>query len=180
MIIDSYARISSRGWLWIAVAAIGSMVSTHTPLQAVWPETLQAQVLLTQLAPVAQTVPQPPQFFASLVGSTQTPPQAICGGVQLRFTQPPALQVWLALQAWLQPPQLFTSVLVLTQVLLQTVSPETLQAHLLPTQLAPVAQVMPQPPQFFTSLVGSTQAPPQVICPALQPTHDPFWQVMPP
>src|ERR1035438_9359010 len=34
MIIDSYARISSRVWLYIAVAALGSMaVSTHTPFR---------------------------------------------------------------------------------------------------------------------------------------------------
>jgi hypothetical protein len=140
---------------------------------------LQVQVVLTQLAPVAQTLPQEPQLLESLVGSTQTPPQAICGHVQLRFTQPPALQVWLELQAWLQPPQLFTSELVSTQVLLQTVSPETLQAHLLLAQLAPVAQAMPQPPQFFESMLVFVHTPLQDVWPVGQPWHLPLWQVMP-
>jgi len=73
------------------------------------------QVLFEQL-PLAQTLPQEPQFEALLVVLTQVEPHSVCpcGHVQL-----PLVHDWPAAQALLQAPQCAGSVAVVRHWLLQ-------------------------------------------------------------
>jgi hypothetical protein len=74
-----------------------------------------AQTPAVQVAPEAQTVPQLPQWLGSVDTSVQAPLQTIW---LLGHRHWPELQVWPPAHTWLpqapQPPQLFTSLLVLT------------------------------------------------------------------
>jgi hypothetical protein len=71
----------------------------------------------TQLWPLGQACPQPPQLFTSLVTSVQTPPQQ-----SFPFRQSPLLpqvqalltQLSPAAQVWPQKPQLWASLVVFT------------------------------------------------------------------
>jgi hypothetical protein len=56
------------------------------------------QTLLTQVRPCPQALPQAPQFEASLVKSTQAPPQATCGDAHDEMHVFPE-QIWPALQS---------------------------------------------------------------------------------
>jgi len=61
----------------------------------------------------AQTLPQPPQFFPSEVGSMHAAAQEM-NGAPHDTAQVPALQNWAVAQACPQPPQLAGSLSVLT------------------------------------------------------------------
>lgn len=85
------------------------------------------------------------------------------------------MQLWLAVQAFAQPPQFCGSVNTFTQVLLQRlVSGPQAQAPL--RHEAPVPHCLPQAPQLFGSALVLAHVPLQTVEPAGQahtpPAHD--------
>jgi uncharacterized membrane protein YgcG len=117
---------------------------------------------------MAQAAPQPPQFIASVMGSTQTPPQEVSPVMHIIvLRQVPIMQAWPAEHALAQEPQLAASVLVSTQVAPQRVWPiaQSGGRHEPALQLSPAAQALPQAPQFIASDEVSMQAAPQRCCP---------------
>jgi hypothetical protein len=170
------------------------LVSVHTPLQVVWPKG-QVQRLLTQCCPEpkVQDVPQLPQLRSSLVMSTQAPLQLVSwaehevtqvscwqtppsqtlpqkpqlfGSFKMFLHWPPQswsktpghvqkllLQICPPLQAKLHAPQLLMSLVVSTQLPLQSVDPEGQpNRHVPMEQESPAAHAIPQPPQLFGSV----------------------------
>jgi hypothetical protein len=145
---------------------------TQLPAQSVWPvaHTVPPSTgtVLTQTPPehawlAPQTVPQPPQLFASVDVSTHVPPHRSSGVAHWhdpdRHVVPPP-------QTWPQAPQLELSELRSTHPPLHTLRGDVqlaLQAPELQTWV-PVHAVV-QLPQWLGSLVGSTQVPPQEMLP---------------
>jgi hypothetical protein len=158
---------------WVAAQA-------GPPLQVV----VVLHMLLMHWLPKAQTMPQPPQLFGSLVGSEHPLGQHCCMPLQ---TEPPLhlvvhTLIWQSLpggQAKPHEPQFWESLVVSLQPDLQHVwvpaqagppLQDWVQRPI--TQLLPGAQVTPQKPQLLGSLLSSTHTPPQLTVGA--------WQIMPP
>jgi hypothetical protein len=91
----------------------------------------------------------------------------------------PLVQVAPTAQVCPQPPQLFSSVSVSTQVLRQTLSPLRGQAHWPLRQLVGPPQVRPQAPQLSLSVCSEMQVPPQQPSPVAQPAPLPHMQLPP-
>lgn len=157
-----------------------------------------------QLSPAAQTFPQLPQLFGSLVvlrqplGQQLVPP--VHGGPPLQLVgvlHVPATHVSPAAQGLPQLPQFFTSVDVSVQPVAQQVSlpvqtgpPLQLGGvtHMPAAHVAPVGQTWLQPPQLFGSVSMSLHPDAQHWSTPVQtgpPLHDvgawqfPFWHVAP-
>ena len=94
-----------------------------------------------------QTVPQPPQLFASVCVSEQPPPQ----------------QVWMLEQTVPQLPQLFPSVCVFEQVPAQLVDALLGHVHLPPEHVRLLPQPTEHEPQFDLLLARSTQLLPHIV-----------------
>ena len=119
---------------------------------------------------LVQVVVHPPQWFTSLVSSTQT--------FAHKLSEPPQLQVppeQMPPQGWLHPPQLALSVLMSTHTPLQSMEPVPQPAAVqLPPAQVP-AHVVPQLPQLASSVWVSTQTPSQIS--EWAPVHPPSVQV---
>jgi hypothetical protein len=106
--------------------------------------------------PVAQTLPQTPQFELSMVvfvHAAEAPdPHAVRPGAQLQLL---AAQDAPEGQVLPQLPQLALSFAVSTQVAPQRVEPLRHAAQAPPEQISPAGQALPQVPQLPTSLVRS-------------------------
>jgi hypothetical protein len=115
-----------------------------------------------------QASPQPPQFFAFVWGSTQTPVQsrfeagqaahsALAHTSEGGHASPHAPQLsWLTCRFTHTPPQSFRG---------------AGQTHVPFTQTSPPGQAWPQAPQFFAFVSGSMQAPPHTRRVAGQGAH---------
>ena len=80
---------------------------TQAPLQRISPGTVQPTTHwpLEHVPPRPQLMPQPPQLFTSVRGSTQNPgPQLSWPGWQV-FTQRPMVQIAFVPHTVVQPPQ---------------------------------------------------------------------------
>jgi hypothetical protein len=75
------------------------------------------------------------------------------------------LQVCPALHTLPQEPQLFASLAVLTQALLQNVCPEVEQAQAPFTHARPPLHTVPHAPQFAESEAVVTHCPEHAVCP---------------
>jgi hypothetical protein len=90
-------------------------------------------------------LPQPPQFSAFVVVSTQAPLEhSVSLPLQLDWQEPP-LQTWPAAHLVPQPPQLFASAGMHAPP--QASSP-AVHAHCPAWQVCPLPQALPQAPQF--------------------------------
>jgi hypothetical protein len=127
---------------------------------------------MTQVSPIGQTLPQPPQSLGLLVVSSQ--PSAQQARLPVHAGPPLHMDIdWHLLAAHVsptghtfpQPPQLLGSVVVSLQPVMQHVSvpqggpPSQPRAdwHMLATQMSPAGQTMPHPPQSFGSFVVLSQ-----------------------
>jgi hypothetical protein len=119
-------------------------------------------------------VPEAPQYWLSLVGSTHLPPQFTSPAWQVT-AQLPTLQTSPAEQTLPHEPQLVLSVWVLTQLLPDPASPPVavhsvrfpwhVTEHLPPPHTVPAEQSVPQPPQFALSEPVFTHDWPQSVEP---------------
>jgi hypothetical protein len=137
------------------------LLSTHWPLQTVWPGIPQTQVPVPaeegmHLAMGGQTMPHPPQLFGSKVVSTQALPQRTLGGAHWQML---VRQIWPGMvQVVPQPPQLAGSLVVSTHLLPHSFWPETRQAQVLLLQAVPgTLQAWLQVPQLALLDFRSTQ-----------------------
>src|SRR3954463_16141500 len=159
------------------VASVG--IATQAPPQSVRPWEAQSatgawtamQTPALHESPCGQRRAQPPQLFGSLATSTQTPPQsvkpcevqsAVCESAAGEQKPPPHASP--APQTAPQAPQFATSVMMSTQIPLQSVRPCPAQSVVDATQAlllhnSPSAQATPQAPQFAVFEVRSTQTP---------------------
>jgi hypothetical protein len=135
-------------------------------VQATCVTVLPVQAPAVQVCPLVHLVPQVPQLFASVLVSTQAPPQAVCPAVPQ--TQAPAVQVWPVPQVLPQVPQFFASVLASVQAPLQAVCPAVLQAQALFVHNNPAPQALPHLPQFWPSVAMFTQLVPHWVSPVAQ------------
>lgn len=133
----------------------------------------ETHVLATQVSPAAQTTPQPPQLFGSLVVLRQPAGQHVSAAGQagpplhvVGTLQTLATQVSPAGQALPHAPQFFVSVVVSEQpevqqssVPVQTGPPLQVAGawHVPPLHVSPVAQTLPHAPQLFGSVLTSLQ-----------------------
>jgi hypothetical protein len=159
-------------------------VSTQPPLHAVRPVGhAAAQAPAAHTSPLAQTLPQAPQFWGSAVVSRQTPPQEVFPASQVH---PPAPHAPEAPHEVKQLPQCSGSDERSTQgpapgppstpAAPQSVNP-TGQRHFPPLQAKPPLHDAPQPPQFKGSVDRSMQLCPHVENGLLHvATQVPFWQ----
>jgi len=112
-------------------------------------------------------MPQAPQLarlFAVLVHTGGIPHAMVFAGQ----AQTPAMHTLPPVHAMPHPPQLFTSVIVLTQAPVQlVVPPGHMVVHVIEHTCVAV-HIVPQAPQFWGSVAVSTQIPPQST-PAGQP-----------
>jgi hypothetical protein len=184
------------------------LVSTQLPLQSVEPEGQpNTQVPAAHESPVAQALPQLPQFIGSVLVFTHALPHWVSGGwhfggvthIELwqtcpmaqqaplqstwpdgqLFTQLPPEHDWFWAQVRLQAPQLDESELRLTQRPLQFVRPVRQPLMQLPwLQKVPAPQTLPQLPQLLSSFEGSMQALLQKSCPVGQ-AQLPLLQISP-
>jgi hypothetical protein len=134
----------------------------------------------SQVVPCAQTFPQVPQLFESVLVSTHWPAHAVVPGAG--HTHFPPSQVSVDEHNTPQLPQLLRSAFVSTQVAPQAASPTAqvdTQADF--EQVCPEVQAWPHVPQLATSLVRSVQAEPHSVVPPLQVAtggvHTPLEQV---
>src|SRR4051812_21959843 len=112
--------------------------------------------------PRPHTVPQAPQFLASVAASVQAPLQAM--PMVPGQTHLPAVQLPPVAQALLHAPQLAASICRLRQTLAQAdVPPPHTSLHVLATQERPLAQAVPHAPQLAASMVVSLQTPLQRV-----------------
>jgi hypothetical protein len=117
------------------------------------------------------TVPQAPQLFGSLVGSTQAPPHRISPGghvVALLVLHAPLEQLWPVPQARPQALQLAGSLLRSVHIPVQHAwlpgqFPPAPQVQLPKTQLSPPGQTFPQAPQLLGDSIKSTHMPLQQV-----------------
>jgi hypothetical protein len=91
----------------------------------------------------------------------------------------PATQVAPVAQLCPQPPQLFSSVCVSTQVLRQTLSPLRGHEQWPVWQLVGPVQIRPHAPQLSLSFCSEMQVPPQQPSPVAQPAPLPHMQLPP-
>jgi hypothetical protein len=94
----------------------------------------------------AQVRPQPPQSSASVVMSTQAPPQDAFGAMQEPFVQSPLAQTSSAAHRRPQAPQFVALASVSTHCPPHDVRPGG-HAHAPPAQTQPDTHVVPQAPQ---------------------------------
>ncbi len=142
-------------------------VSVHAPLHEVSPP-VHAHWPLVQI-PLAQTVPQPPQFWGSVCVSVQVVPQRLWP-VAHGATQVPEMQRSLAAHWVAQLPQCAGSVAGLVQALPQAIwlVPQAV-TQLPPEQYGAVPlQACWQPPQFSGSDWVFTQVEPHWVSPTAQ------------
>ena len=146
----------------------------------------QTHWLATQLAPEGHGVLQAPQLSGSLVRSTQEvpqvarppPPSAVPPSAVAHVSaHVPCAQTSPAGHTTPQPPQLFASLCVRTQLPLH-LAPPLAHWHEPPWQVVPAPHTVSQPPQLELSVCSSTQEPPhakrpppQVHLPATQGTE---------
>jgi len=98
-----------------------------------------------QTDPEGHAMPQPPQWYALFVVSTQALPHLVSAAPQLLWQLLPPLQTCPEAHMVPQPPQLLAS--AGTQVSPHAMRP-ALHWHLLAWQLWPAPQALPQAPQF--------------------------------
>jgi hypothetical protein len=118
------------------------------------------------LASPLQAFPHPPQFFGSLVVSTQTVPQLVLAPQSI--VHAPERHVLPAPQLTPQPPQLFGSAVVSTQRPMQAVKP---WLHAMPhwpalhvaAALGAAGQWCPHAPQFWGSEPSARHAAPHCV-----------------
>ena len=113
----------------------------------------------THWVPPPHAIPQAPQFWLSVVRTTQLVPQSVEPDGHVAV-QVPALQTSPAAQAFPQLPQSAALVWRFTHWPLQDVVP-TGHVHCPVTQDDPPVHAMPHPPQLALSVAGSTQLEPQ-------------------
>ena len=158
----------------VSTQADGHSASGHWVGQAVSPSAQLSVHLPSQTCPAAHTVVQSPQWYGSVIVSTQAEPQRTKPSAQVK-SQPVAVQMGMPLagasQISPQPPQLFGSLLVSVQVFphfdsgsaqVKSQTP-SLQLGMLPVGLG---QALPHAPQCCVLLARVTQAPPQFSRPA--------------
>lgn len=147
----------------------------HRPLQILYGQA--RQTLVTQVCPIAQGLPQAPQFKVSWVRFTHSPPQFEVGRVQPPHI--PLSQVWPGAHGLLHPPQWAVLLVVFTQTVPHTCGAVGGHMHLPSMQAWVVAQATPHPPQLLVLLWVSMQAPAQNICPSgqAQPAAVQTWPV---
>ncbi len=115
-----------------------------------------AEHVPVQTTAVPLNVHTPKKFAAAQASPTALPVQMSCATTHEPFEHTPDGQ------CVPQVPQLFGSVLVLTQLLAQIVCPgghAVAVAHPPLMQVWPSEQVLPQAPQFEGSIAGTTQSP---------------------
>jgi hypothetical protein len=159
-------------------------MEVHAP-----PQVMHVQAPFTHVCPVAQALPQPPQFWSSAIASRQLPPQQAGSVPEQAVEQEPQLWMSSGTSAPLQQscpvphftphePQWLQSREKSAHVPEQQAGESPPQAlphdpqwwtslwnvagstHA-PSQHDWTRQTFPQPPQFQKSLFSSTQAPPQ-------------------
>jgi hypothetical protein len=170
--------VPAHAWVHVPQFPLSLDRSTQTPVfalvgQNVWPEVVQTQAPMEQLALRGHFRPQPPQLLPSLAPLTShpvvgMPSQSKKPALHDEIAQAPAspapwAQVHEALPPMhflVHPPQLFTSVDSLTHVPphMARGGPHT---HIPPLQVEPVGHGLPHPPQLAGSLAVSTQVLPQ-------------------
>ena len=153
-------------------------MSTHAPLHDVCPAA-QPHVPSEQTSPVAQWLPQLPQFWASVFSSMQPTPAQKSGALLDGHAQAPDRHTCVCVQATPHAPQFWLSSARDTQPapaqkLLLTAS-EHWQAPFLHARPAP--QSVPQAPQFCESLVKSAQPVAHTVAAASGQEHFPELQV---
>jgi hypothetical protein len=129
------------------------------------PHPLLEQVALP-LAMPAQTLPQVPQLFRSVLVSTHALPQRMNGAVHWKSQVPPLhtdLPLVGAEQTTPHLPQLEVALEVSTHEPLQLVSVPQSVPQLLPLQTFPGSHLVVQSPQCSESELKSTQALPQAL-----------------
>jgi hypothetical protein len=117
---------------------------------------------LVQTRPCPHCIPHAPQFaglFVVLVHTGGMPHWLVLGGQ----THIPPVHTLPPVQAIPQPPQLFTSVVVLTQAPVQLVVPAGQDVMQVIEHTCIDVHIVPQPPQFWGSDAVSTQTPPQSV-----------------
>jgi hypothetical protein len=138
-------------------------VDTHCPLHDVVPAG-QRQVFAEHCWPPVQAMPQPPQFWLSLMGLVQAPLHEISSTAQL-VEQLPIKQRSEAEQTLPQAPQLLRSVVTSSQLLPHCCVPAgQVFAHWPLPHTKPLGHTVPQPPQLLASEVVSVQLPLQLCC----------------
>jgi hypothetical protein len=151
--------------------------STQTLLHKSWPAG-QPQTPPWQDCPTPQSCPQEPQFWGSVLVSTQAPEQLVSLGAHPDWHSEPLQTGFGGWQVWPQLPQLLGSVAVFTQTPPQLVRPFGQTS----TQLPPWhtwfnGQRLPQLPQLLGSVFVLVQVPLQRTSPVEQfAAHTPMSQ----
>lgn len=113
-----------------------------------------------------QTLAHPPQFFGSVLVSTQLPPHKMYGWLQAKSHRPP-LQSGVAFAGGIQTlshmPQLAVLVIKSTHEPPQFALEPQLEPHWPAAQTSPPVQALAQSPQCAWSLFRSTHSPLQSV-----------------
>jgi len=139
----------------------------------------QVQTPPLQARPPLQTMPQPPQLFASASVTTHAAAHSVSPLAQ-SAPHAPCEQTWVLPHAVVHFPQWVGSVSRSTQTPLQSAVPAG-QPHTPCAHVSPPVQALPQAPQFLGSVFTLMQAPPQSSCCVGQPVlvQAPFTQASP-
>jgi len=144
------------------------------PLQSVGVAVGHAHLPYTHPLPPVHLLPQAPQLVGSDWRLTHTVPQQTCAVGHPQGLHLPALHVDPVKQALPHVPQFKVSLLVLTHLPAQLVSPR-MQEHAPVMQVNPavVSHLVPQVPQLLLSLFTSTHAPQSGGIPSPQKINGP-------
>jgi hypothetical protein len=143
--------------------------STSSPGSTVlFPQVVDRQTPLMQVAPPVHALPQAPQFVLLVWVFTQTLEQLVRPPVQTTVHDP-AEQTCPPGQTLPQVPQLLTSLWRSRQTLEQLVCPLPQRVRHMPPEheVSPV-HTLPQAPQFWLLFCRSLQVPEQLVCPLPQ------------